>query len=454
MSNEIKVTISDVNEIKVKAERGVEGARGGDGKSAYELAVENGFVGTESQWINSLKGEQGLKGDGLEIISIYPSLLDLQTAHPTGTKGDCYAVGTPENNEIYFWDEVNEEWSSIGPIMGPPGIDGTIGQDGKSAYELAVENGFIGTEVEWLASLKGADGNDGIDGTNGQDGKSAYQAALDGGFVGTELEFNESLAEVENKQSILVSGTNIKTINGNPILGSGDLVIATSSDWNTITATLTYASADSPTFVANTSIDLTSVISVGMKLKLTQTTVKYFIVTAITSTTITLYGGTDYTLANASITLPYFSSMKTPYGFPLDRDKWTVITILNTNIYQSSAIGFTWYNINSASIVVPVGKWLIEYSVMAQSGPGTSQDRYLNVTLSTANNSQSNVSYSVGFAQPSCIFARFPFNKSFNYSNSSKIILYLNTMSDLNAESLSNLGGVSATIIKAVCAYL
>ena len=37
------------------------------------------------------------------------------------------------------------------------GAGGIKGEDGKSAYQIAVENGFVGTEVEWLASLKGAD---------------------------------------------------------------------------------------------------------------------------------------------------------------------------------------------------------------------------------------------------------------------------------------------------------
>ena len=38
------------------------------------------------------------------------------------------------------------------------------GADGKSAYEIAVEHGYVGTEEEWLASLHGADGKDGKDG--------------------------------------------------------------------------------------------------------------------------------------------------------------------------------------------------------------------------------------------------------------------------------------------------
>lgn len=37
----------------------------------------------------------------------------------------------------------------------------TPGQDGKSAYEIAVSHGFEGTEEEWLASLKGDPGENG-----------------------------------------------------------------------------------------------------------------------------------------------------------------------------------------------------------------------------------------------------------------------------------------------------
>lgn len=37
------------------------------------------------------------------------------------------------------------------------GAGGIQGKDGKSAYQIAVENGFMGTEAEWLESLKGND---------------------------------------------------------------------------------------------------------------------------------------------------------------------------------------------------------------------------------------------------------------------------------------------------------
>lgn len=55
------------------------------------------------------------------------------------------------------------------PYMGLPG------KDGASAYEIALENGFVGTEEEWLASLKGKDGIDGTNGKDGVDGKDGAQ---------------------------------------------------------------------------------------------------------------------------------------------------------------------------------------------------------------------------------------------------------------------------------------
>ncbi len=45
------------------------------------------------------------------------------------------------------------------------------GEPGKTAYEIAVENGFTGTEAEWIASLKGATGNQGAQGVQGVQGE-------------------------------------------------------------------------------------------------------------------------------------------------------------------------------------------------------------------------------------------------------------------------------------------
>ncbi|WP_024622627.1 hypothetical protein [Metaclostridioides mangenotii] len=57
--------------------------------------------------------------------------------------GDAYLVGV--NLYIYLKDG----WKNCGELAG---------LDGKSAYDIAKDNGFTGTELEWIASLKGRDG--------------------------------------------------------------------------------------------------------------------------------------------------------------------------------------------------------------------------------------------------------------------------------------------------------
>ena len=47
---------------------------------------------------------------------------------------------------------------------------GGSGGSGASAYDIAIENGFEGTEAEWLESLKGSDGTDGAKGDKGDKG--------------------------------------------------------------------------------------------------------------------------------------------------------------------------------------------------------------------------------------------------------------------------------------------
>lgn len=64
-------------------------------------------------------------------------------------------------------------WTLIKPKVGTiKGEKGDAGADGKSAYEVAVANGYTGTQAQWLASLKGADGKAGKDGVAGKDGQT------------------------------------------------------------------------------------------------------------------------------------------------------------------------------------------------------------------------------------------------------------------------------------------
>lgn len=55
------------------------------------------------------------------------------------------------------------------------GGGGIPGADGASAYEVAVANGFVGTEAEWLASLKGDKGDQGVQGIQGEQGLQGEQ---------------------------------------------------------------------------------------------------------------------------------------------------------------------------------------------------------------------------------------------------------------------------------------
>ena len=86
--------------------------------------------------------------------------------------------------------------------------------------------------------------------------------------------------------------------------------------WIAVTDTWTYASATTFTIAG---VDRTAMFPKGTKLKLTQTSAKYFYVVGSafsTNTTITVTGGTDYTLEDAAITSPYYSYASTPQGFP------------------------------------------------------------------------------------------------------------------------------------------
>lgn len=55
-------------------------------------------------------------------------------------------------------------------------LDFSLGKDGKSAYDIAVENGFVGSEVEWLESLRGVKGEKGDQGPAGEVGEVSWAA--------------------------------------------------------------------------------------------------------------------------------------------------------------------------------------------------------------------------------------------------------------------------------------
>lgn len=173
------------------------------------------------------------------------------------------------------------------------------------------------------------------------------------------------------------TGDNSNKIATDAFVTTAILNVGGNTGWMPLLNTFVYASADSPTFTMTVSgIDLTGIISVGMRIKLTQSsTIKYFIVTAIsfsTNTTITLYGGTDYTLANATISSVYYSVNKVPFGFPIDPTKWSVKVNIGTNYSQSSPVTGTTYNLGGISITIPIGAWHVSaQAAIRGTGNGT-----------------------------------------------------------------------------------
>lgn len=118
------------------------------------------------------------------------------------------------------------------------------------------------------------------------------------------------------------------------------------SGWIDPEETWTYAS--STTFTV--SGDVTSKYRKGTKIRLTQTSVKYFVVTDVTygapNTTVTVTAGDDYTIANAAITDNFYSYDSCPQGYPsyFNYDNFTVTLDAGNLVSSGSKNG--WFSVN------------------------------------------------------------------------------------------------------------
>ena len=150
---------------------------------------------------------------------------------------------------------------------------------------------------------------------------------------------------------------------------TGALTVKSWDGWIQPTDTWTYVSATS---FKITGSDVSAKFPVGTKIKLTQTTAKYFYVTACsfsTDTTVTITGGSDYSLANAAITSPNISYMDTPQGFP-DWFNWTP-TYANLS---GGTLNFAKFDMRGKTVF-----WRWQYT-LAGAGVGTSPTVSLPVT--------------------------------------------------------------------------
>ena len=93
------------------------------------------------------KGEKGDTGTSFQIKGMYATYEELIAAHPTGSRGDAYAVGTSVENVIYNWNNDTKAWDNLGGLKGAKGDTGesatiTVGTVTKGAT-TNVEN--VGT---------------------------------------------------------------------------------------------------------------------------------------------------------------------------------------------------------------------------------------------------------------------------------------------------------------------
>ena len=76
---------------------GMDGADGTNGKSAYNIAVDNGFTGTETEWLETLKGEPGKDGaPGADGVTPNLTIGTVETL-PSGSNATASITGSAEN---------------------------------------------------------------------------------------------------------------------------------------------------------------------------------------------------------------------------------------------------------------------------------------------------------------------------------------------------------------------
>lgn len=121
---------------------------------------------------------------------------------------------------VKYFDKTQNKW-----VIFP----GSIGAPGRSAYELAVQQGYKGTLDEWLKSIKGADGRD------------AYTIAVEGGYKGTEEEYNNALTIAPVAVDKINNADTTPTKDSTNLVLSGgvkDAIDSLNSDFNADLATI------------------------------------------------------------------------------------------------------------------------------------------------------------------------------------------------------------------------
>ncbi|MCQ2383562.1 MAG: hypothetical protein MJZ96_01595 [Paludibacteraceae bacterium] len=123
----------------------------------------------DDRWNFRLSGAKGMRlnvdgvtiGSDVHISNIKDVIIDKQVSHAVGA--------------LYIDRELVLSDGAANTLAKRIGGGGEQGKDGKSAYEIAVEQGFKGSVEEWLKSLQGEPGVQGPQGPQGQQGQQGQQ---------------------------------------------------------------------------------------------------------------------------------------------------------------------------------------------------------------------------------------------------------------------------------------
>ena len=137
-----------------------------------------------------------LDGQGFQILGYFSTTKELIQAVPEPNRGDVYGIGETAPYDIYVYDELNGCWVNNGSIQGPAGERGEKGAtftplvDGYGNLSWVNDAGLENPET---VNIRGARGEPG---EKGEAGSSPYELAVQEGFSGTEATFNWSLAHI------------------------------------------------------------------------------------------------------------------------------------------------------------------------------------------------------------------------------------------------------------------
>jgi len=236
MKDSLKLKFSDLSEEEVA---GLKGAKGRDGKDGKDFSFEENksqihatlnsildemkeslklkFSDLSEEEVAGLKGAKGRDGKDGRDFSFDESREEIQAVLTSIVEGlrDDYKLKFSDLTEsevdslkLKFESLTFEQKQELKGARGQRGKEGSRGPEGKSAFNLAQEAGFEGTESDWIASLKGPQGDRGEKGEQGPRGIRGVPGVVGPrGFTGDQGPRGKDAPKIESVQALSRAGS-------------------------------------------------------------------------------------------------------------------------------------------------------------------------------------------------------------------------------------------------------